>query len=634
MQQFKNYTEFMLVSPNDILGIDLNVFKKIMIDRLGKDKFFQAYQCNKLIKSPASSCNNSDWFKKSKIIGVNPRITGSFINIVKYALTFPENAIHIMPFFESGHEGSLYVQNSWRISDEFFDNELKKDGFDTVEKQLKVTINLLHALGKAVGFDVLTHVDNFSEIVFLNPKYFEWAKLNKNKTSQLFPPEVDYNKIYLEVEKKIVEFVKNKNPEINFDADNLFNNTDEHLRHKIIFGENAQKWKNIRLELMKYIRSFGYETLPVVEHAPIRPIVFEKIANKNNTNWAQFKVENKAYDAIILGCVTPYKWYKIDDMGYPQTTKYETEVWKYFIDKYKQIQEEFNFDFIRADMAHNQISHSSKTIRKNKKKEFWRELKKAIQKDTPYFATLAEAFYNTYYIDGYSDMMNKNFDVVLGNLNYRLLNENYINHIKDFLEIYVKHFSFAPCVCTFTNDSDKKEHNICYQSPLGNEIRMFCAFFLELPSYMGMGYELRNSLPKKGEEYSFNYIKNQKKPYKWGNNEEFLSTIFEMREVFLKIKKEIKNPKIKLCDTDSISLAWLYLDENNDAKYLFCFNLDTEKEKVCITLNKELMTSKVLKGFYSNIYEDIVELNLKVTKSSKINLNNLPIGACLILSFV
>lgn len=107
-----------------------------------------------------------------------------------------------------------------------------------------------------------------------------------------------------------------------------------------------------------------------------------------------------------------------------------------------------------------------------------------------------------------------------------------------------------------------------------------------------------------------------------------------MREVFLKIKKEIKNPKIKLCDTDGISLAWLYLDENNDAKYLFCFNLDTEKEKVCITLNKELMTSKVLKGFYSNIYEDIVELNLKVTKSSKINLNNLPIGACLILSFV
>ena len=36
--------------------------------------------------------------------------------------------------------------------------------------------------------------------------------------------------------------------------------------------------------------------------------VIDSFKNSNH-NWAQFRVKNKARDAIILGCVTPYKWY-------------------------------------------------------------------------------------------------------------------------------------------------------------------------------------------------------------------------------------------------------------------------------------------------------------------------------------
>ncbi len=636
MNYNRNYTNYLKISPKDVLSIDITTFKNILIDRLGRKIFHQVYQCDELIKSPVECFKNSDWFKKAKIVGVNPRITGSFLNIVKYALTFSENAIHIMPFFESGHEGSLYVQNSWRISNEFLDKNFIDEGFNTAEKQLKLTVNLLHALGKTVGFDVLPHVDSFSEIVFLNPKYFEWIKLNKQKKSQLFPPEVIYDDIHLGVEEKIIEFIKKKNNySTKFDINKLYSDgVSEELRHSIIFGNDSDKWEKIRLELIKYIRSFGFETIPVAEHAPMRPIVFDKIIHNKSTDWAQFKVENKAKDAVILGCTTPYKWYKIDESGYPITSKPEYTVWKYFIKKYKSIQEEYGFDFLRADMAHNQISHSSKTIGKVKKKEFWAELKHSIQKNTPYFATLAEAFYNTYYIDGYTDMINKEFDVVLGNLNYRILNENYINHIKDFINVYPKHFPFAPCICVFTNDADKKEHNIFYQSPLANEVRMFCAYFLDLPSYMGMGYELRESLPDKQEKYTFNYIKQMKKPYQWGDNEEFLSSVFEMREIYEKIKNKIKQPKLRLCKTDSLSLAWVYLDEQNNAKYLFCFNLDNNKDEISITIDKKLCINKKVVGMYSNIYEDIDQFNSEITASGKLVLKNFAIGSCLILYLI
>lgn len=624
-------TAFIPNSPKDILALDFNSFKNFLMIMLGKDVFYQAYQSDFMIKSPVSNFHNSDWFKKSKIIGINPRITGSFFNIVKYATTFCENAIHIMPFFETGHDESLYVQNSWRISEEFFDENLANDGFDTIEKQLKVIINLLHAMGKAVGFDVLPHVDNFSEIVFLNPSLFEWAKLNDNKTSQLFPPEIDYNKIYLDVENEIVNFLKlYKYKDNNLTAKKLFEETTEKERHSIIFGKDKKKWNNIRISLMNYIRQKGYETLPVTEHSPSRPIIFDKINTKNGINWSEFSIKNKSEQAIILGCITPYKWYEIDNEGYPNANKPELRVWSYFIDKYKNIQNEYNFDFMRGDMAHNQIPHASK-IPIKQLSEFWKFLKQEIQKNTPYFASLAEAFYNTHYINGYTDMMNKDFDVVLGNMNFRFLDEEFINHLKDYINIHPQ-FSFSPCVCVFTNDADKKENNALYQSPLANDIRIFCGYFLNQASYTGIGYELRNLLPKKPEQYTFNYIKKMKKPYCWGNNEEFLSTVFEMREIYCQITKEIKNPEIKLCYTNSNSaLSWIFTDELNNIKYLFCFNLDKQVKNITITFDKNHRNYNSFQGYYSNLIDNFKDKKFDMTKSKELILKDFPIGSCCIL---
>lgn len=122
------------------------------------------------------------------------------------------------------------------------------------------------------------------------------------------------------------------------------------------------------------------------------------------------------------------------------------------------------------------------------------------------------------------------------------------------------------------------------------------------------------------------------KPYKWGKNEEFLSSVFEMREIFAKIKEEISEPMIKLCNTNSVSLAWLYCGKNSIPQYLFCFNLELDKNEVEINLSNNCQ-NKFLKGLYSNVFSDFDKINFSIPKNNKIKLDNFPIGSCAILLF-
>jgi hypothetical protein len=186
---------FVSIMPETAIKMSYEQSLQLLKTLVNEDELLKAFDIKNTYPSPVAAEINTNWFKKSNIIGINPRITKTFWGIIKYAMTFPENAIHILPLFESGCDNALYAPISWKLSQEFLDPDLVKIGFDTPEKQLKLIINVLHCMGKTVGFDALTHCDKFSEIVFVNPKYFEWVKLNKERTTQLFPPVVDYNTI-------------------------------------------------------------------------------------------------------------------------------------------------------------------------------------------------------------------------------------------------------------------------------------------------------------------------------------------------------------------------------------------------------------------------------------------------------
>lgn len=157
------------------------------------------------------------------------------------------------------------------------DNELSASGYDTPEKQLKLVINVLHAMGKVVCFDALLHTERWSELVFLYPQYFEWVKLNKTKSRQYSGYELDFNSIYKEVQICIKTFLQ-----LNGCADTSFltekqitelftDGSDVLYLDKILFGNDDNLRLERRKSLINFVRSAGFETIPVTEHAPSRP---------------------------------------------------------------------------------------------------------------------------------------------------------------------------------------------------------------------------------------------------------------------------------------------------------------------------------------------------------------------------
>ena len=614
-----NKYKFYELTPKDCLNLSFEQSFAMLKDLLGETCLKDAMDISKPYPSPLKNTKDTSWCKTVKIIGINPRLTKTFLGIVQYAITFPERGIHLMPLWTTGDKGSLYVQTSWRLNDEFIDPDLKNLGYDTAEKQLKLVINLLHAMGKIVGFDALPHVDNFSEITLLNPRFFEWAKLNKQKTSQLFYPEVDYNMIYKDVEKVIISTLNA--------PENLFELPEEE-REKIVFAQNSDRTQ-VRIKLMKKIRAAGLWPLPVTEHAPMRPVIFQRIKKSGSDYWAEFEVKDRAKAAKIIGCITPYKWYKTDKDGYIVKNGVEQEVWDYFSDKIFDFQKEYNFDFLRADMAHNQISHSHNGKEKDEteKQEMWAYLKDKINEQKPYFGILSEAFFNTYYINGIADMVNKKADIVLGNMNFQYLNKEYIDTVDDFLNPFRKNFPFYPCVCIFSNDGDLKEHSKYFQSEEANEIRFFISMFLNLPSYMGMGYETKSLKPGKPAEFSNEYVKHQSKPYLFGTNATLFEQITLMRKLYEKYKNTIDTSTLKLLETDNPScLAWCYLKKDR-AKLLFAVNLNPKKQTV--NIKSPLLTDRA-EFVYTNSKYDEITTDIE---NGSLAIENIYIGECAVYEF-
>lgn len=162
-------------------AVQLSVYQtlELLLKRLGNDVLRRALDPQETIDSPARPFADSRWLKTSNMVGINVRTLGSFWNVVNYSLTLPalHDSIHLLPIWEPGVVGSLYGMVSWQINPEFFDVDLARyvPALDTVERQLKAVVNLLHALGRTVGMDVIPHTDRFSEMVLAQPVLFEWV---------------------------------------------------------------------------------------------------------------------------------------------------------------------------------------------------------------------------------------------------------------------------------------------------------------------------------------------------------------------------------------------------------------------------------------------------------------------------
>ena len=538
----------------------------ILHKRLGNDVLKKALNPAETVESPAKGNPDGAWLKKSNMVGVNVRTIGSFWNLINYTLTLPasHDSIHLLPIWEPGVVGSLYGMVSWQINPEFFDVSLASfvPALDSVEKQLKVVTNLIHALGRTIGMDVIPHTDRFSEMVLACPSLFEWVQRN---VKQGKPAELaDYSSyVYRYAEEAIWQFLKfhgaADGTPLTFTKDRFFSTetailTDEQ-RSRILFGypgDHAGRLSR-RLALIKYLVAQGLETLPMTMAPPYRGIHINP--NDFTTDdfgqiWYQYAFDKPEPMSRVFGPLARYRFYESKDNNQAWELDFDrpnVPAWEYISRKVADCQRTYNFDFMRGDMAHVQMRPGGVPAEVDDYYDPLRAIKKYVSaNDVPHYAFFAETFLappNTMGYGNEADHLDAiEADSTLGDLQSLVVgSKEFKRQFADYYR-YLKTRRFAPNFTAMTADKDDPRFDDFYRK--GNLFRYFTALFLtDMPSYVGLGFEVRNLHEQRGanEEYTKLYVfqieddrqpdKVTHGPFEWGQNGKQFMAISRMRQV-------------------------------------------------------------------------------------------------------
>ncbi|WP_428659420.1 hypothetical protein [Runella sp.] len=575
--------------------------------RLGRDTLMRALNPEETIPSPLISHTDSQWLKKSNMAGVNVRTIGSFWNVVGYALTLPtfHDSIHLLPIWEPGVVGSLYGKVSWNINGEFYSWQLQRavPWLDTVEKQLKAVVNVLHALGKTVGLDVIPHTDRFSEIALIHPRLFEWVRREG-------PQLVDHSEhIWQQVEEVIWQHLHHHGAAdgswLDFDKNILFDPStpiiSDKRRQEIIFGFDQQQRLHRRIALMQTLLAHDFETLPMTMAPPYRglhinPDVF--IVDERGAPWYQYEFDHPQAMSRVFGPLTRYRFYhsKNDnqqwelDFGRPNVA-----AWQYFTRKYLECQQQFNFDFMRGDMAHVQMRPDGVPTQTDAFYDPLCAVKKYVQQHSaPYFAFYAETFIAPPNVMGYGDEFDHleaiEADATLGDLQASVIDSQEFNERFTLYDQLLRTRTFAPSFTIITADKDDPRFDEFYRT--GNIVRYFVGLFLtDMPSYYSLGFEVRNLHFEraKNEEYTKLYVfqihddaetdKVTHGPFEWGENMEQFQQLTQLRLFAESIWEEIADREIRwLLPPDTNGRTLIAWTQATNPTYFFVANLSHEFE--------------------------------------------------------
>jgi hypothetical protein len=570
--------------------------------RWGEKAIHQALMPTASVASPVAQQPNSRWLQSTNMVGINVRTIQSFWRVVKYAFTLPacQSSIHLLPIWECGVVDSLYGMSSWHINPEFFDAELAQTypHLNTVEKQLKVTINVLHLMGKTVGMDVIPHTDRYAEISLANPQYFEWLQRRDfeivNHDAQL----------HEEVQQEIMQFLADFPPESNdyfprrpaqFFDNNLL---PEATRLRLLFGEKEplKKRNERRNQLISRLFAKGYEPVPATMAPPYRGLRVDeseeaKTIDNDQRIWRDYVVTRPQKMSRVFGPLTRYKLFDAKNNNLDWELDFDkplTEVWAYVTEKVWQMAEHYQFDFMRGDMSHVQMNAAGVPAQPSIYYDLHKYIKQYIGARRPYYAYFAESFLAppnemAYGIEE-DHLEASDADVTLGDLQSLTLGTAaFVADLARYIQLCETR-TFAPCFTVMTADKDDPRFDAFYLE--NNELRFFLSLFLpQMPSYMALGFEVRDPHPSPApnEHYSKLYVfhydegpKATQGPYHWGQNVALFTQIQEIRMMAEQILGQI-NPQryrwvIRPNEAPNPQLmAWI-LDE----KYLCVVNLSKE----------------------------------------------------------
>lgn len=586
--------------PSQAVKLSAHQVLEILEKRLGS-KLMLALNPNETVASPVAHHKNTEWLKSTNMVGINVRTIQNFWNVIKYVLTVPasQQSIHILPIWEPGVVASLYGMSSWNINPEFFSAELAGavPNLDTVEKQLKVVVNLLHAMNRIVGMDVIPHTDRYSEIVLANPQYFEWLQRRDTEI-------VDHQaKLHEKVQYQIMRFLYLFRSAISIpypgEAPIFFSDQfPESERLKVLFGlpNDYRARGKRRNQIIQFLYNEGLEPVPATMAPPYRGLEVDTDTNAKTIDpdgriWRDYKITKPQKMSRVFGPLTRYKLYerKNDNSDWEiDFNRPRKEAWKYVCQKYDEVQQTYNFDFMRGDMSHVQMRAAGVPEKVGEYYDIYKAIKHYCQQNKPYFGYFAETFMAPPNEMGYGDevahLVQSDADTTLGDLQSMVVgSDRFIQELARYCSV-AKSKPMIPNFTVMTADKDDPRFDEFYVK--GNEARLFCALFLtNLPSYMGLGFELRDQhlTPAPNEHYTKLYVfqidygsKATFGPYVWGKNTLLFQKLTKIRWLAEQILPAL---------TD-IPLQWLVApDATANTKhlvwkierYIFAVNFDTEK---------------------------------------------------------
>ena len=609
--------------PSDALKIPSEQVIYILGKKLG-NQFYDAFNPEKTIDSPlkkivtASEAWQEDgqWLKKVNMIGVNVRTIQSFWNVVKYSFTLSEaqSSVHLLPIWEPGVVASLYGMSSWNINPEFFSSELHHlmPHLDTVEKQLKVVINILHGLGKSVGMDVIPHTDRYSEQVLANPQNFEWLQ------------RIDFeivkhdNNLHATIQELIFNFIKNTYPSVLPDsATYFFENMPESDRLKIMFGEPSDYEGRLkrRAVIIQFLYDNHYEPVPATMGPPYRGLKVDKNSepaiDQEGRIWRDYLITKPEKFSRVFGPLTRYKLFENKNNNADWAIDFDKpihSVFQYAAQHYADVQATYNIDFMRGDMAHVQMRPEGVPLSIDEYYDVLKYIKLYISKNLPYFGSFAETFLapagEMAYGDEVEHLEASDADSTLGDLQSMVVGSpRFLEEFKRYLDILYTR-KVAPSFTIMTADKDDPRFDEFYLK--GNEARFFISLFLtDMPSYMGLGFEQRDAhpTPAPNEHYTKLYVfrinegeKATHGNYVWGQNTALFSTLNKIKKYAESILKNIQNADcqwIALPDVDNKVIAWT---QKETPQYLFIVNLDIDDDL------KNVKIKSICHGDYWNQY--------------------------------
>lgn len=579
----------------------------ILNQRYGTDALRRALDPSQTIASPRAADTDSSWLKRSNMVGINVRTIGSFFNVVSYALTLPtqHDSIHLLPIWEPGVVGSLYGIVSWQLNPEFFSSQLRAfiPALDTVEKQLRVAVNLLHLMGRTVGMDVIPHTDRFSEMVLAYPRFFEWVHRSGGRIIN------HTDQVNGQVEEAIWQFLQ-----INGAADGTsfqFQKADffapdswlisDKKRHQILFGKaNDYAGRlNRRLQLIQHLVRVGYETLPMTMAPPYRGLHInadEFVRDEFGQIWYQYVFNEPQAFSRVFGPLARYRFYESRDNNVNWQLDFDrpnVAAWEYIGQQYAAVQQAYNLDFMRGDMAHVQLRPDGVPAEPDLYYDPLRFVKHYVQRGSvnragiPYFGFFAETFLAPPDTMGYGNEPDHldaiDADSTLGDLQSCVVGSEVFTERLASYHDWLKTRRFAPNFTVMTADKDDPRFDEFYRT--GNLARYFIAFFLtDMPSYVGLGFEVRNQHEQRGlnEEYTKLYVfrisdetetdKVTHGPFVWGRNLDQFAAIHRIRAFAEQIWPAIAGQETQwlVAPGEADYIVWT---QRNASAYVFAVSL-------------------------------------------------------------